>query len=184
MQSLIERSLGHRLVGLGRDESPSRQWPGSRTTMMVVTLAGLLFSLGWTAAPAQDQAGQLQNGDRGLKLCNTTGSRVGAAIGYKTHKGWISEGWWNVASRTCETLLKGTLINRYYYLYVVDYDRSGEWTGKLFMCTDDKLFTIDGVEKCAERGYKKTGFFEVDTGEEPSWTVRLEDQSAAEAKGK
>ena len=135
------------------------------------------------SALAQDPAAQALGADRGLKLCNTTGSRVGAAIGYKTSKGWVSEGWWNVASHTCETLLKGKLINRYYYLYVVDYDRSGEWTGKLYMCTDDKLFTIDGVEKCTERGYKKTGFFEVDTGEEPSWTVRLEDQSGAEAKG-
>lgn len=132
---------------------------------------------------AQDTNGQALGGERGLKLCNTTGSRVGAAIGYKTTKGWISEGWWNVASHTCETLLKGKLINRYYYLYVVDYDRSGEWTGKLYMCTDDKLFTIDGVKKCTERGFKRTGFFEVDTGEEPSWTVRLEDQSGAEAKG-
>jgi len=157
--------------------------PIALCALVISMLLGGWFS-GIPSALAQDPAGQALGGERGLKLCNTTGSRVGAAIGYKTSKGWVSEGWWNVASHTCETLLKGKLINRYYYLYVVDYDRSGEWTGKLYMCTDDKLFTIDGVEKCTERGYKRTGFFEVDTGEEPSWTVRLEDQSGAEAKGK
>jgi len=121
-------------------------------------------------------------GARGLKLCNTTSSRVGVSIGYKTKKGWVSEGWWNVASNTCETVVTGKLINRYYYLHVLDYDQSGEWSGKLYMCTDDEPFTIVGVENCAERGYKRTGFFEVDTGEEPSWTVRLEDTKDAQAK--
>jgi uncharacterized membrane protein len=43
------------------------------------------------------------------------------------------------------------------------------------MCTDDKSFTIRDVKQCVERGYKKTGFFEVDTGEERDWTVRLTD---------
>lgn len=120
-----------------------------------------------------------------FKICNTTGSRVGAAIGYKTVKGsWVSEGWWNLASNSCETLLKGKLINRYYYVYVIDYDRGGEWGGKLHMCTDDKVFTVEGVDQCAQRGYKRTGFFEVDTNEEPTWTVRLTDNKDAEAKAR
>ncbi len=122
------------------------------------------------------------SGARGLKLCNTTSNRVGVAIGYKATRSWVSEGWWNVASHTCETLLKGKLINRYYYFYVIDYDRSGVWSGSRNMCTDDKLFTIVEAKNCVERGYKQTGFFEVDTGEESSWTVRLEDLKEAEAK--
>ncbi len=112
-----------------------------------------------------------------LSLCNTTASRVGVSIGYKDSKGWATEGWWNVASHTCETLLKGNLIARYYYVHAVDYDRGGEWTGKSFMCTDNKAFTIRGVSECAKRGYKRTGFFEVDTQEEEEWTVRLTDPS-------
>ena len=71
-----------------------------------------------------------------LKLCNTTTSRVGVAIGYKDDQGWVSEGWWNVASQTCEVLLKGTLVARYYYIHALDYDRGGEWAGKAYMCTD------------------------------------------------
>jgi uncharacterized membrane protein len=123
----------------------------------------LLFGLGVRPAYAD------------LKLCNTTASRVGVAIGYKDAEGWATEGWWNITSHTCETLLKGVLIGRYYYIHAVDYDRGGEWAGSLFMCTDDKSFTIRDTKDCVKRGYKKTGFFEVDTGEERDWTVRLTD---------
>ena len=110
-----------------------------------------------------------------LKLCNTTASRVGVAIGYKDAEGWATEGWWNIASHTCETLLKGVLIGRFYYIHAVDYDRGGEWAGTLYMCTDDKSFTVRDTKDCVKRGYKRTGFFEVDTGEERDWTVRLTD---------
>ena len=107
-------------------------------------------------------------------LCNNTGSRVGIAIGYKDPEGtWVTEGWWNLASRSCETVLKGTLVARYYYIYAIDYDRGGEWSGQAYMCTRDKEFTIQGTQDCLARGFDKTGFFEVDTGEQPSWTVQL-----------
>jgi uncharacterized membrane protein len=52
-----------------------------------------------------------------LKLCNNTASRIGVAIGYKDDKGWVSEGWWNVTSQTCEVLLKGPLVARFYYVH-------------------------------------------------------------------
>jgi hypothetical protein len=69
------------------------------------------------------------------------------------------------------------LVARYYYVYAVDYDRSGEWAGRAFMCTREKEFTIRGTEDCLARGYDRTGFFEVDTGEQPSWTVQLTDSA-------
>jgi len=117
-----------------------------------------------------------------LKLCNQTSSRVGVSIGYKDTEGWASEGWWNIASSTCETVLKGVLIGRYYYIHAVDYDRGGEWAGALFMCTDDKSFTIRDTADCEKRGHKRTGFFEVDTGEERDWTVKLTDPEGEEDK--
>jgi uncharacterized membrane protein len=110
-----------------------------------------------------------------FRLCNNTGSRVGIALGYKGNEGWVTEGWWNLSARSCETLLRGTLVARFYYIYAVDYDRGGEWSGQAFMCTRDKEFTIKGTEDCLARGYDHTGFFEVDTGEQPSWTVQLTD---------
>jgi uncharacterized membrane protein len=109
----------------------------------------------------------------GLRLCNRTASRVGIAIGYKESGRWATEGWWNVAADTCETLVAGALVSRFYYVYAVDYDRGGVWGGKAQMCTRDKMFTIRGIEDCVARGFEKSGFFEVDTGEQKSWTVQL-----------
>ena len=108
-----------------------------------------------------------------FRLCNNTGSRVGIAIGYKDNEGWTTEGWWNLSARSCETLLRGTLVARFYYIYALDYERGGEWSGQAFMCTRDKEFTIRGIDDCLARGYERTGFFEVDTGEQRSWTVQL-----------
>jgi len=119
-----------------------------------------------------------------LKLCNTTSSRIGVAIGYQDPNGWTTEGWWNVAAQTCETLYKGALSSRFYYIHAIDYDRGGEWAGKSVMCTVDKSFTIRGVQDCNRRGYKGTGFFEVDTQEAKDWTIRLTDPSEGGARPK
>ncbi len=129
----------------------------------LLTAALVLVALcAWTDPAAAD-----------FRLCNNTSSRVGIALGYKDNEGWVTEGWWNVSARSCETLLRGTLVARYYYIYAVDYDRGGEWSGQAFMCSRDKEFTIKGTEDCLARGYDRTGFFEVDTGEQRAWTVQL-----------
>jgi uncharacterized membrane protein len=112
-----------------------------------------------------------------FRLCNNTASRVGVAVGYKDADGWTTEGWWNLPARTCETVLKGNLVARYYYVYAIDYDRGGEWMGQAFMCTRDKEFTIRGIGNCLARGYDRSGFFEVDTGEQRAWTVQLTESS-------
>ena len=78
-----------------------------------------------------------------------------------------------MSSRACETLLRGTLVARFYYIYAIDYDRGGEWSGQAFMCSRDKEFTIKGTEDCLARGFDRTGYFEVDTGEQRAWTVQL-----------
>ena len=108
-----------------------------------------------------------------FRLCNNTSSRVGISVGYKENEGWTTEGWWNLSARTCETLLRGILVARFYYIYAIDYDHGGEWSGQAFMCTREKEFTIKGTADCLARGFDRTGFFEVDTGEQPSWTVQL-----------
>jgi uncharacterized membrane protein len=127
----------------------------------------LALFLVFVASPAQAD----------FRLCNNTGSRVGIALGYKDADGWTTEGWWNLSARSCETLLRGTLVARFYYVYAIDYDRGGEWSGQAFMCTRDKEFTLRGTEDCLARGYDRTGFFEVDTSEQRSWTVQLTETS-------
>ena len=108
-----------------------------------------------------------------LKLCNNSLSVVQIAIGYKDKEGWASEGWWTVKPNSCSGILKGSLIARYYYIYAVDDKKVGAWPGKALMCIKDKIFTIRGMDKCQERGYLQQGFFEVDTGDKPDWTVNL-----------
>lgn len=114
-----------------------------------------------------------------LKICNTTAGRVGVAIGYQDAKGWATEGWWNVAAQSCETLLKGAAPSQFVYVYAVDYDRGGEWSGNNFMCTADKTFLIRDITDCQQRGHRRTGFYEVDTGNAREWTIRLSDSDEA-----
>ena len=78
-------------------------------------------------------------------------------------------------------LLRGDLTARFYYLYAVDYDQGGEWAGKAPMCTREKEFTIRGAEDCLARGFERTGFIEVDTQEQKSWTVQLTEANQSRA---
>jgi uncharacterized membrane protein len=119
-----------------------------------------------------------------LKLCNTTTNRIGVAIGYRGADGWTTEGWWTLPGQTCETLYKGPLTYRFWYVHAVDYDGGGEWAGQSYMCTIDKAFTIKGTEDCAKKGYNRTGFFEVDVKESTDWTIRLTDTGEEGAKAK
>jgi uncharacterized membrane protein len=146
---------------------------GMKSTVSRSAASALLLcvvALGGLAASANPAAAN-------FRLCNNTSSRVGVALGYKDADGWTTEGWWNLPSHTCETLLKGNLVARYYYVYAVDYDRGGEWMGQAYMCTRDKEFTIRGINNCLARGYDRTGFFEVDTSEQSAWTVQLTETS-------
>ena len=145
------------------DSLPSTSRFGRLLAGAIPLLALVVMGL-WSSPAAAD-----------FRLCNNTSSRVGIALGYKDAEGWTTEGWWNVSSRSCETLLKGTLVARFYYIYALDYDRGGEWSGQAFMCSRDKEFTIRGTEDCLARGYDRTGYFEVDTGEQRAWTVQLTD---------
>ena len=139
--------------------------PLAARTGIVQLLAALLVILPLVMRPDPAAAD--------FRLCNNTSSRVGISLGYKENEGWSTEGWWNLSARSCETLLRGTLVARFYYVYAVDYDHGGEWSGQAFMCTREKEFTIKGTTDCLARGFDRTGFFEVDTGEQPSWTVQL-----------
>jgi uncharacterized membrane protein len=121
-----------------------------------------------------------------FRVCNHTRSRVGIAVGYNDREGkdWVTEGWWNIAAGGCESLLHGNLSARFYYIYAVDYDRGGEWSGTALMCTRDKEFTIKGTADCLARGFDRTGFSEVDTGGQQNWTVQLTETGETPQPGK
>ncbi len=125
--------------------------------------AGLLAAFMLSASPARAD----------LRLCNQTESKVGVSLGYRDTQGWVTEGWWDLKPKGCETLLSGSLAARFYYVFAVDYTRGGEWGGRSLMCTRDAEFTIRGIEDCLARGFDRNGFFEIDTGEQKNWTVQL-----------
>jgi uncharacterized membrane protein len=110
-----------------------------------------------------------------LRICNNTPNRVGVSIGYRDPQGWVTEGWFNLKANSCEAVLKGDLNFKYYYIYALDYDRGGEWGGASFMCTREREFSVRGFENCLARGFDRTGFFEIDTGEQKNWTIQLTD---------
>ncbi|MFG1213833.1 DUF1036 domain-containing protein [Xanthobacter flavus] len=149
--------------------APDRDTRRSPRSLALLLGAALALGIGATLVPTPAAAE--------FRLCNRTQSRVGIALGYKDGDAWATEGWWNVSANSCETLLRGDLSARFYYLYAVDYDQGGEWAGKAFMCTREKEFTIKGAEDCLARGFDRTGFFEVDTQEQKSWTVQLTESS-------
>ena len=112
-----------------------------------------------------------------FRLCNNASSRVSVSIAYTDGQNWVTEGWWNMKTGSCEILLRGPLAAEYYYVYAMD-ERGGEWKGNAFMCTRDHEFRIEGRDNCLVRGYDRTGFFEIDTGKNAkNWTVQLTDQS-------
>jgi uncharacterized membrane protein len=135
-------------------------------------LAGLAFAWLAPAAPAAAD----------LRICNMTTSRIGIAVGYRDQQGWLTEGWFNLKANACEAVLKGDLNHRYYYIHAVDYDRGGEWSGASYMCTREREFTVRSFENCLARGFERTGFLEIDTGEQKNWTVQLTDAARSAPK--
>lgn len=116
-----------------------------------------------------------------FRVCNYTAGRVSVALSYTDGQAWTTEGWWNLKANVCETLLRGPLAARYYYVYGMD-EGGGEWKGKAFMCTKDREFRIEGRQDCFVRGFDRTGFFEVDTGTDAkNWTVELTDPAKSGA---
>src|SRR5437667_1515501 len=100
--------------------APRRHSPRSRLFGAGMAAGCVLVAGAFAPAPAAAD----------FRLCNNTTSRVGIAVGFKENEGWTTEGWWNLPARSCETLLRGVLVARYYYIYAVDYDRGVEWSGQ------------------------------------------------------
>ena len=170
--------IRHSMIGRGASLFSSEFFRNAKNLHLMA-----LAALGILLAPSPAHAD--------LKLCNTTTSRIGVVIGYKDSTGWTSEGWWNIPSNVCWTLIKGDLVARYYYVHAIDYDRPGVWdrneqipakNSEFFMCTEDKAFEIRGTSRCETRGFNRTRFFEIDTKDEKSWTITLQDKVEQRAK--
>lgn len=108
-------------------------------------------------------------------VCNNSAHAVKVAVGHFDGTHWSSQGWWQVAAKKCAELVTGPLVARYYYLYASD-GASGVWEGSTRFCVAEATkFSIAGRGGCAAHGYDSRGFFEVDTGNQLSWTQTLSD---------
>jgi uncharacterized membrane protein len=126
----------------------------------------ILLIMGFLMAAAPAEAG--------FSVCNTGSHTAKMALGRFNGRAWESDGWWTIKPQTCAKLLIGPLEARYYYLYGTD-GRLGSWDGSHAFCITSANFSIAGRGKCAERGYDRKGFFEVDTGKAPDYTHKLSD---------
>lgn len=133
--------------------------------MPMVRRFGLAIAFLIAAAPARAN----------FTVCNKTEHPLAVAIGRLDGKSWISEGWWRVAPKGCTDILRGELKARYYYLRSVHLGVDGAWDGNRLFCVSRGNFTIKGRDNCAKRGYAQAGFFEIDTGNFPTWKLNLSD---------
>ena len=110
-----------------------------------------------------------------LRICNKTAHAVSIALGFFDGREWSSQGWWTVSPSGCNELISGALNARYYYLYAIHQEVGGAWDGDRGFCTVSAQFRIAGRANCQGRGYERSPFFQVDTGQAPDWTENLED---------
>ncbi|WP_299356363.1 DUF1036 domain-containing protein [uncultured Shimia sp.] len=99
----------------------------------------------------------------GLEICNDTGDVQSVSIGYKGESEWTSEGWWVLQPGKCSTPVSGDLEKRYYY-YRAEVSGGAFTGGNFFFCTSTAEYTIVGDDQCAEQGYDREDFSEIDTG--------------------
>lgn len=111
-----------------------------------------------------------------LRICNKTEIATLVAVGRFDGKDWSSEGWYRVPQKSCADIIQGPLTSRFFYLRAVQEGIDGAWdSNRYFFCVTRDNFTIKGRKQCKERGYVQAGFFEIDTGDYPSWTHNLSD---------
>lgn len=112
-----------------------------------------------------------------FRVCNKTNSRIGLAIGVKEGPIFITQGWFNLKANSCETPIKEDLKSGPYYLYGVDYDRGGEWSGRELLCVGDHEFYVEDNVDCYARGYERAGFRRINTNNQKNWTLDIIDDA-------
>lgn len=83
-----------------------------------------------------------------MTLCNTSPKGASVAVGYRdADKGWVAQGWWNVAGGDCQTLVTAPLSGEYAYL-LVDGGRlaPGDKQDGGWFCTDTTGFVTRNAD--------------------------------------
>lgn len=116
-----------------------------------------------------------------LEICNNSNENVFTSIAYSKGSGnYIIEGWWEVESNGCYTIIP-EIGNRYYYIYA-DSDNY-EWSGDFGFCVNpfDPFEYVmpedqtDSLISCKKQGIgnKVLSFREIDIGESVNFVYEL-----------
>lgn len=117
---------------------------------------------------------------QGFRLCNLSSVDIEVAkalnTGNKNPQGGhiiISEGWYKFTKGECAVLWSGKLQYRYYLLFGQNKQVNKDWKGDIPICVSSQPFKIES-DLCAPDKNRRM-FFQVDTGENESWTQNLRD---------
>jgi uncharacterized membrane protein len=118
-----------------------------------------------------------------MAVCNKTKTSASVAVGYLDGaKGWMAQGWWQVAGGDCQTLIQGPLAGNYIYL-LVDGGRlpPGKKQPGGWFCTDNDGFATRNDDYsndqhellCEAAGLKTEQFSEIKIGGKKDVTYNL-----------
>jgi uncharacterized membrane protein len=99
----------------------------------------------------------------GYSICNESNAELWAALGLKSGKAWVSQGWWHVAPGACAKALTDPLSADKIYLHVEKHGNHHLVAGAMNFCVTNITFEIQGKEDCAKRGLANAGFAATDT---------------------
>ena len=122
----------------------------------------------------------------GLTFCNRTPEAVWAALARETSAKKVSLGWWHLQPGQCEKVIRDRLSERFVYAFAEH--APGEtndkpWSGEFKFCTRPQSFEIEGAEDCQGRGFKTTGFLQIDTGGQQGVTFEFRKEEAPPPPG-
>ncbi len=109
-------------------------------------------------------------------VCNQTLDVVNVAVGQEVDAAFQTDGWWTVGANQCVDVVREELSNRYVYIYATDVFGQAILDGATDMCVERRRFSIRGSDACWQRGHIAEPFFEVDTQEQPRWTLFLSER--------
>lgn len=116
-------------------------------------------------------------------VCNRSFDVVNVAIGRESGNEFRTDGWWTIGTNQCARVIKGTLENRYVYVYATDVFGKPLLKGRTEMCVGPRKFSIMGIGNCWQRGTIAARFLEVDTRSADDWTFFLRQPGAAASGG-
>lgn len=116
-------------------------------------------------------------------VCNRSFDVVNVAIGRESGNEFRTDGWWTIGTNQCARVIKGTLENRYVYIYATDVFGKPLLEGHTEMCVGPKKFSIMGIGNCWQRGTIAAPFLEVDTQSAENWTFFLRQPGSKQEAG-